>query len=99
MNTTAPLLVDDPKRYRPEPGDVIVRVRELRREHRGRIFEARNVRTGEGIRGPLLDVTIYALDNTAIVRFKGVEPGLLADYDDGLLLLKPVDYPAPAATA
>ena len=53
------MLPDEPRnRYTREDGDVVVRVRELGPQHKGRVFVARDLTTGEGTLGYLSDVDI-----------------------------------------
>lgn len=83
-----------PKHYKPEPGDEFVKLRDLTPEHKGRIFEARNQRNGEGIRGKLSEANHYLMDGVVGIRFEGETLGLF-DVPDALILLKSPDFVEP----
>lgn len=76
-----------PLGYNPEPGDQWVRVTELRREHQGRIFEARNPQ-GAGIRGPLIDVQWHTLHGVLFLHFRDLQQPFRSGVE-GWLLMKP----------
>jgi hypothetical protein len=86
-----------PKRYKPEPGDEFVLVKDLVPAHKGRIFEARDGRTGEGIVGYLEDANHYLLEGIVGFRFKGETLGIFAPAADGVILLKHEGYELPVA--
>jgi hypothetical protein len=88
-----PRLTKSATAYDVQPGDELVRVIDVRPEHRGALFEARD-ETGEGLLGRLADVTTFHLDGQAIVRFEGMQQGLLADLD-ALLVMRPQVYERP----
>ncbi len=76
-----------PKYYKPEFGDTLVALKDLRPEHVGRVFEARNQTDGAGILGRLSDVTWHMLLGTIAIRFEGETLGLF-DIPEARLLLK-----------
>lgn len=83
-----------PKHYKPEPGDEFVALKDIRPEHRGRIFEARNQDTGEGIVGTLADAEHHLLAGVAVIRFTGERLGIFSE-PDALILLKHRGYELP----
>lgn len=80
-----------PKHYRPAEGDTFIEIREITPEHRGRIFEARDQKTGQGILGYLEDANHYLLDGVVGLRFYGQPLGLF-DVPTAKILLKAADY-------
>ena len=85
-----------PKHYRPDVGDEFIAIRNLTSAHRGRVFEARDQRTGEGILGYLDDANHYLLDDTVAIRFRGEALGIF-DVPDALILMKPEGFVLPEA--
>lgn len=69
------------------PGHVIpkaallVRLRDLTREHRGRLVEIR-YEDGEGVVGSLVDAAFYLFDEIVAIRFAGEQKGIFAAPDD-----------------
>lgn len=84
-----------PKHYRPTAGDEFIELRNIGPEHVGRIFEARDQKTGEGIMGELEDVNHYQLHGTIAIRFRGEKLGLF-EVPNALILLKPEGFVVPA---
>lgn len=84
-----------PKHYKPGPGDEFVRLADLSPEHVGRIFEARDVRTGEGYLGTLADANHYLLQGAVMIRFTGETLGIFGIPAD-TILMKPLDFQPPA---
>lgn len=70
-----------------ERGDAFIQLKEIRAAHVGRVFVARDQRTGAGYMGPLDDVTWYMLQGTIGLRFKGQKFGLF-DVPEAQILLK-----------
>lgn len=84
-----------------EPGDTFIALKELREAHVGRIFVARDQRTGEGYMGPLSNVEWHMLQSTVAVQFRGQTLAIF-DVPEALILLKrpgfvwPLPEPHPA---
>lgn len=83
-----------PRHYKPTEGDEFIRLRDITPEHKGRIFEARDQSTGEGILGPLADANHYLLQGAVGIRFEGEKLGLF-DVPDALILLKAEGFEMP----
>jgi len=75
-----------PKHYRPEVGDEFITLGDIRPSHATRIFEARDVKTGEGILGKLADVNWYMLNGTIAIRFEGETLGFFGVPEERILL-------------
>jgi hypothetical protein len=82
-----------PVGYAPEPGDEWIRVIELRREHQGRVFEARGP-DGAGVRGPLIDVQWHLLHGLIMLQFRDVDKWVRSGIE-GWLLMKPEGWVDP----
>jgi hypothetical protein len=80
--------------YTPEEGDEFILVADLRPEHVGRIFEARNQQTGAGVLGYLEDANHYLLDGVVAIRFFGQPLGIF-DRADSQILLKREGFTHP----
>lgn len=90
------------KLYNVQPGDQFVKLRNLTRADRGRVFEARDHRPGEnfglGRIGKLDDANHYLLDGTVAIRFEGDKLGIFGNPDDEILR-KRRGYEPPAQPA
>jgi hypothetical protein len=80
--------------YKPEDGDEFVEIQNLRPEHIGRIFEARNQEDGSGVIGYLEDANHYLLDGVVGIRFFGRPLGIF-DKPDAQILMKREGYEHP----
>lgn len=83
-----------PKHYKPEPGDEFIALKNINASHRGRIFEARDRNTGEGIVGELADANHYLIDGTVAIRFAGERLGIF-EVPEAQILLKHEGYVLP----
>lgn len=83
-----------PKFYKPTEGDEFIELAQIRPEHIGRVFEARDQKTGEGILGYLEDANHYLLNGVVSIRFHGQPLGIF-DVPTAKILLKPAGFEHP----